>query len=456
MAPGVVTWMRGLKQNQVVSITEYRKQDLSCPVAVGRMAIDSDQINDDTKGKAVYTLHVDGDELWAMGSKATVPPLPIQASKSTEEGAPAQADAGHSQDSDTAGVEQQVAQLNLESPTGASQAEQSKELAPEEVTRILRSSLIQAIKDLPPGILPMNSSTFYSTYILPSRPSFVDGSTLIDIKHSSFKTLSHFLKASAQEGLIKNKEQKGDITVTYVFLDHPDVVAHAPYQTLAIVAKKVEAKKEREQAQSTKPSEIVVTELWKGIGNSHLQSFFKAVGKEPNQLYGTSDLRLMVNSYISTNSLPNPRNQAMIRLDPLLNALLMASKENIDELRREDILKRLVSKMQSWYSVAQGERSTTKKGTLTPIQIATKQKQGRKVVTCVTHFENFFIEAPTLAEELKVKCAGSTSVSDLPGKQNALQEVMVQGNHVSIVADVLMSKGVPKKCIEVLSAPKKK
>lgn len=292
--------MRGLKQNQVVSITEYRKQDLSCPVAVGRMAIDSNQINDSTKGKAVYTLHVDGDELWAMGSKTTAPPLPIKPSEPVEEDAPPQAEIGHLQDTGAAQVEQQIAQLDSESTAAVSQAdgdaELSKEIAPEgqkavipeskvltkdkEVTKILRSSLIQAIKDLPPGILPINSSTFYSTYILPSRPSFVDGSTPIDIKHSSFKTLSHFLKASAQEGLIKNKEQKGDLTITHAFPDHPDVVAHAAYQTLANVAKKVDAKKEREQAQSTKPSEVLVTELWKGIGNSHLQSFFKAVGKE--------------------------------------------------------------------------------------------------------------------------------------------------------------------------------
>jgi len=244
--------------------------------------------------------------------------------------------------------------------------------------------------------------------------------------------------------------------VIHVFSDHPAVVSHQPFHTMSDAAKKLEAKKEREQAQNSKPSELVVTELWKGIGNSHLKAFFKAVGKDPNQLFGASDIRTMINSYISANSLPNPKNQAMIRLDPLFNALLVASKENIDELRREELSMRLAGKMQPWHSVSQNEKTVTKKGSLAPIQIATKQKQGRKVVTCVTHFETFFIEAPALAEELKVKCAGSTSVSDLPGKQNTLQEVMVQGNHVSTVAEVLLGKGVPKKWIEIPTAPKKK
>jgi translation initiation factor 2D len=80
----------------------------------------------------------------------------------------------------------------------------------------------------------------------------------------------------------------------------------------------------------------------------------------PSKLYAVAELRTLVNSYISANSLPNPQNQALIRLDPLLNALLIASKENIDELRREDILNRLCSKMQPWHSISQNERNSTK------------------------------------------------------------------------------------------------
>jgi translation initiation factor 2D len=148
-----------------------------------------------------------------------------------------------------------------------------------EVSKILRSSLIQAVKELPPGLLPITASTLYSTHILPSRPSYMDATTPVDIKHSTFKTLAHFLKASAQEGLIKTKDQKGDVVITHIFLDHPDIVAHAPFHTMAAAAKKVEAKKEREQARNSQPSEIVVTELWKGIGSSHLQNLFKAVNK---------------------------------------------------------------------------------------------------------------------------------------------------------------------------------
>jgi translation initiation factor 2D len=49
-------------------------------------------------------------------------------------------------------------------------------------------------------------------------------------------------------------------------------------------------------------------------------------------------------------------------------------------------------------------------------------------------------------------------VSDLPGKLTHGQEVMVQGNHVSLVVETLVARGVPKKWIEVTdgAASKKK
>lgn len=251
------------------------------------------------------------------------------------------------------------------------------------MSKILRSSLLQAIKDLPPNLLPMPSSTFYSSHILPSRPAHLSStsSTPIDIKHSKYKSLSHFLKSCAQEGLIKTKDQKGEVVITQVFSEHVDVKGHVVYKTLGMVEKKEEerAKKRDREEEKKRVGEVIVIELWKGIGNSHLQTFFKDVRKEcvsslhqcdsqlmaltiysPSQLYTSTDLRAMITAYTTSHSLPNPTNQALIRLDPLLNALLLSSKENIDDLKREEILVRLCGKMQSWYRVESGDKNVTK------------------------------------------------------------------------------------------------
>jgi len=325
----------------------------------------------------------------------------------------------------------------------------SKELtlSPEEVTKVLRASLIQALKSLSPSVLPLPASTFYSGHILPSRPSRTDTTTPIDIKHSTYKNLTHFLKAASQDGLIKTKEQKGDIIVTQVFSNHPEVVAHITFRTMAEVVKREIEKKEREKAESDKPTQVIVTEMWKGIGSAHLGAFFKEVGKDASKLYTASELRPIINSYVANNTLASPKNQALIILNPLLNALLISNKQNINELRREEILDLLCSKMQPWFSVSQGNRNITKKGSLHPIEIVTKRRQGNRDVTIITNFEYFFIEATSLGEELRIKCASSTSVNDLPGKQASQQEVMVQGKHVAAVRDVLLAKGVPKNWI---------
>ena len=89
-----------------------------------------------------------------------------------------------------------------------------------EVSGALNSALLKSISTtlskLPPGSFPVTPSIFYETYILPYRSSQLTNatSTPVDIKHSGFKSLTAFLKASAKEGLIKIKENKGGMVVT--------------------------------------------------------------------------------------------------------------------------------------------------------------------------------------------------------------------------------------------------
>jgi hypothetical protein len=97
-------------------------------------------------------------------------------------------------------------------------------------------------------------------------------STPVDIKHSGFKSLIAFIKASAQEGLIELKEVKGGVAVTgtnplrvvqgrfnRVFNigvngSHPSVRAHAGYVTVKDV--KLRRGKQKEvQTQETEKTE---------------------------------------------------------------------------------------------------------------------------------------------------------------------------------------------------------
>lgn len=69
----------GLVPGQLVSITQYHRDKLGPPLAVGHMAVSSETLRradeEDTKGKAVHVLHTWKDSLWDLGpsKKAEVP-----------------------------------------------------------------------------------------------------------------------------------------------------------------------------------------------------------------------------------------------------------------------------------------------------------------------------------------------------------------------------------------------
>ena len=174
-----------------------------------------------------------------------------------------------------------------------------------EVSDILRSALLQSVatklSKLPPSSFPVSPSVFSETYILPYR-SFKEvsaTSTPVDIKHSGYKSLTAFLKASAKEGLIRVKEIKGEVVVTGAYRiygvrvhslkshtgvnqSHSSVDGHLIHVTVKDVEEKEERKEERERQEERKAKEkgreLQVTLLWKPHMGNVL--FFKEAGRE--------------------------------------------------------------------------------------------------------------------------------------------------------------------------------
>jgi translation initiation factor 2D len=85
------------------------------------------------------------------------------------------------------------------------------------------------------------------------------------------------------------------------------------------------------------------------------------------------EIRSLLNSYIASKNLVNPNVQAYINLDPLLHECINAEgqqkkKRNsmledpnllVDYMKRDELLKKVVEKMQSWYEISRegGETS---------------------------------------------------------------------------------------------------
>ncbi|KAI5118465.1 hypothetical protein M0805_003726 [Coniferiporia weirii] len=460
MIAGVVEHAAGLTPGQLVSVTRYTRDALGPPLAVGRMAVAGAQLREDgAKGKAVYILHMVKDKLWEMGGQGD-PPDPVP--HGSNDGTKSEPVEGGTSDAEQATP---PPPSEPEDTTHDNPGDGLPPLTPDEVSSILRTALLQAIRTslaaLPPASFPIPSTVLYTAHVLPARPARLPSptSTPIDIKHSAHKNLTAFLRAAEKEELVRLKETRGkgggDVQVLGVVAGHPDVVAHRVYLTVGEADAKREKKEERAAAEAARPREVTVTELWK----PHQQSkpFFQEVGKDSSALYTLQDVKTVLNDYITDKSLVNPHQKQFINVDDSLGGVFASKGSDVPEfMKRDELTRRFIEKMQPWHRVeSEGKDPVIKKGKLDPISVVVKLRQGRKACTLITGFEPFLLTADALADELRRACASSTAVAPLPGK-NAGLEVMVQGKQIRVVSEMLQAKGVPKKWIEADDLTEKK
>ncbi|PCH42981.1 putative eukaryotic translation initiation factor eIF1/SUI1 [Wolfiporia cocos MD-104 SS10] len=495
MIPGVVQHSPWLAEGQLVTITQYYREHIGAPLAVGRAAVSGDALRRaeerDTKGKAVFVLHTWKDAMWSMGinKDADVPapqPWPQEKAEGDEnegeggsvggeggedegnvEEVNAQKDEGKQEGEARVGEETQIADASPKQ--GAAEQNKPAALTAEDVSARLHAALLQALRttlaSLPPSAFPMPASTFWSVHVLPARPAEIDvDPRQVDVKHSTHRSVKAFLKAHAKEGLLKLKDTKGgDIAVAAVFPDHEQVTTHTPHRTVqdieAHAQKKEEHERKAREEEEKRKGEVQITELWKPFGTS--LGWFQEMKHNTSTLYTLQDVKEAMKAYIAEKGLMNAQEQQYIDVgrDPALRAAIAQKQSpDVEFLRREELLSRLLDHMQRWYEIrVEGKDAIRKKGQLKPIQVVVKIRQGRKACTLLTGFEPYMLDAEELAEELRKICASSTSVSPVQGKASEM-EVMVQGKQIKAVSDLLIAKGVPKRWIESadLSAEKKK
>ncbi|EIW76663.1 hypothetical protein CONPUDRAFT_157843 [Coniophora puteana RWD-64-598 SS2] len=473
MIPGVFHHPANLVVGQLVSITTVSRDgsSLGAPLAVARADVDASVITQRGKGKAARVLHTWKDHLFTMG-RGGDPPEGSNVTLSDGEEAdiandPEETNVGKGlKDLSIGGAAEisgndqvKLGKSEFTPSNPASKPAAASSFSKEEVSDILRASLIQAIattvSSLPAATFPIPASTFYSAHILPARPASSQA-TPIDIKHSSYKSLTTFLKATEKDGLVKLKDLKGDILILSINAGHVDVKSHAKYTTIRDVEAKKERQEQRERAEQDRAHELVVNELWR----PHLQtlSFFQQGGFDTEALYTHQDLKSTLNSYIAAHHLTNPNDQAYVNVDGVIRTAISSKKPSETAstsseplfVKREELIQQLSSKMQSWHQIYREGDSVPpppKKGQLKRISAAVKTRQGNRVATLITGFEPYLLDADELAEELRKTCASATSVSPLAGK-NAGLEIFVQGKQVKPVVDLLISKGVPKQWID--------
>jgi translation initiation factor 2D len=207
-----------LQNDQLVSVTQYHRERIGPPLAVGRMAVTSDVLREadtkELKGKAVYVLHTWKDCLWDMGisSKQDIPE-PREISRPEQEENPENEVQEHQEEEydDVEGLVDEVGKLQLDGSSAtrdgtqetsgeaseaidvpeAAEGTPSAVLSPEgrlafhalkatqaevfvDISSCLRSALLQALQttlaSAPSSTYPIPASTFWSNYVLPARP----------------------------------------------------------------------------------------------------------------------------------------------------------------------------------------------------------------------------------------------------------------------------------------------
>ncbi|KAI9432743.1 hypothetical protein H4582DRAFT_2191820 [Lactarius indigo] len=241
MVPGVVQAPSHAPAGALVSIAQFARDAWGPPLAVGRMAVDADRISNNSanKGKAVVVLHTWKDHLWSLGSRGEQPdvvPVVGAAGGVGDDGGGADR-SGSGADAPRPGADQESSEsAPAVTQDNAVKIEVIEKLTPEEVSTDLRAALLQALRttlaSLPNSAFPMPTTTLYMAHILPACPFLQNATTPVDIKHSTFKSLSAFLCASEKDGLLKLKHAQPEVQVAVVFPRHADVITHRRHRTV--------------------------------------------------------------------------------------------------------------------------------------------------------------------------------------------------------------------------------
>ncbi|PVH17273.1 uncharacterized protein CXQ87_000157 [Candidozyma duobushaemuli] len=296
-------------------------------------------------------------------------------------------------------------------------SETVEELSIEDIDNFFNRAFLQSVKLNPSIELPISASQFMGQYVLKNLPKM--DSKYCNVKKTSWKKSAKFLKALEKEN---------------------------PPETLANFV--THRTNDSSKGSGTTPSKkdldkkLSIVSLYKPTSKTRM--VYNKLNKDFQNLYTQVELKGIVNDYINAAGLVDKSKPKFVGIDEHLKSATGIKEEKVT---RDKIINPFTANHSPHYVILKpGEVNYTPKqvhkGTPPKIKILTHTVLGRKKVTTVVDFEKFFIKPATLAEDLKNKCSGSTSVGPCVHNPN-LTEVMVQGPHGTTIIEYLKSKGVP-------------
>ncbi|XP_059175627.1 eukaryotic translation initiation factor 2D-like [Physella acuta] len=476
MLPGVISD----KEPSPKMFGNLKKGDLVCisiagnksPLALGKALLSGeDMYMSAMRGKGVQVLHIMGDNLWELGDKSRPPLVPEDVpsvdggdgeGEGTEGQSPPTGDGGLTELADgVVGLEVGGDDKTSDQPVGTAANNESSDVSSEDEEKVEEEDPIDEMDELlhfcfacaikakvQKSDLPLLTSHFLRNFMQP-----YSGGKPMDLKNSSFKKLSKFLQSKVKDGYIKMKEQtKGVDVITEVDKSHPELRD-------VVVPEIEEETKKPGQTEDTAFTPLQFTDVY--LVNAATLDLFKDAKLGKGDALLMSDVRQLVTDYIKANNLQREERgkSVSVTLDPVLaHIILKPSEGDLDHMSWEQVINRVVGKMQAAVAISLGSGPPTiKKGKLDPIKLDVAMRASQKKVTIVDNLEEFGIDLKTFAQVVQkaVACSCSVVASE---QKNKGPQVVVQGNQINFVYTLLTEKyKIPKRLITGIElAPKQK
>lgn len=440
------------------------------PVAVGITALDFGNIDfENDRGKAVLVCNVIGDTLFeSYRTKVTIPEdldrtLPVEKGVDsvgevpTTQLADMTIKGGSKSDADKEKEEKVDTDIQYRETDAVEQGDQSNEtdqapsqpprndLPTEQIDNAFIMALYQTLKKAVdnPIELPISSTLLLSQYLLTNLP-YTDPS--VQMKKTSWKRASKFFKTMEKGGLLKTKERNGELIITSLTGKEVDKIKNFQLFKPKSYTAPAAGSSTQVSTPSKKDTLLNAKEYWRPQYASI--PLFEAMGASTIQFYALDQLKQVLVDYIKKQDLINKENPKLINIDDVLAKALSTGAGTT--LGRDKLAWSLQKNCSIFHVINQPGESGGKvvRGPIPQIKLYVERRTRGKLATRVVNLEAFHLDPVTIAEELRVLCAGSTTVN--PVKEGSdLKEVMVQGSQSRAVVKLLETKGVRSNWIEI-------
>lgn len=468
----------GLKPGAVVAVVDYKNPHVA--VAVGRCLMDLEGNNDENvpvSGVAVEIWTVIGDQMTSLGRSMGDLLKEVQEHGDENENENDDLEMGETKQEGTSD-EVHLEELTIEEKKVDDECDRKGEnfeietetetdtdtdsdeyvMTTDDIDEMFKRSVLYTLSQ---DILefPIPATQFMSGHVLKNLPP-VD-TDVVNMKKTSWKKTRKFLKAIEKDGLIKLKGKDDDINVISVApRSDPRVSQFVPYR----IKKKSSGDDATSAGFSTAKSyggdglsvsPLIIKTYLKPTNASRMM--FNRIDEKYDAYYTNQEVKAIVQKYIKQNpNVVSKSNAQLIVPDSILQEFGIKKT-----LKRGELTDKVIASFSPYYSIYRDgdadsgdilvqKRLVPKRGKLPTIDITIESiKVGRRVVTRVSGCERFYVDKDKLASTLKVKCSGSTTITEGKDPKDG-KIISVQGKHDPTVVNVLAQQwGVPPSACHV-------